>query len=34
MNPIVYVQPKYYANFNKSQPKEYYDYENFEHEWG
>lgn len=26
--------PKYYANYNKSQPKEYWDYDNFEHEWG
>lgn len=28
------VPPKYYGNFNKTQPKEYWDYDNFENEWG
>lgn len=28
------VLPKYYANYNKSMPKEYWDYENAVIEWG
>lgn len=28
------IPPKFYANFNKTQPKEYWDYDNFENEWG
>ncbi|CAK90564.1 unnamed protein product (macronuclear) [Paramecium tetraurelia] len=34
MNQILQIPPKYYANYNKSQPKEYWDYDNFENEWG
>ncbi|CAD8051770.1 unnamed protein product [Paramecium sonneborni] len=34
MNQILQIPPKYYANFNKNQPKEYWDYDNFENEWG
>lgn len=26
--------PKYYANVNKTMPKEYWDYENYQNEWG
>lgn len=33
-NQILQVPPKYYANFNKNQPKDYWDYDNFENEWG
>ncbi len=28
------ILPKYYANINKNMPKDYWDYENFENEWG
>lgn len=28
------ILPKFYANINKNMPKEYWDYEAFENEWG
>lgn len=28
------ARPKFYADYNKNQPKEYWDYDNFENEWG
>lgn len=34
MNQINIVLPKFYANINKEKPREYWDYENFENEWG
>ncbi|CAD8146245.1 unnamed protein product [Paramecium pentaurelia] len=34
MNQIVQAKPKFYADYNKNQPKEYWDYDNFENEWG
>ena len=28
------ILPKYNDNINKNMPKDYWDYENFENEWG